>query len=314
MNAALKDLLRPRFGKGVYENWEWIIMRGFFALVVLIPATSFNLPYEGQPQPQGIAVFVDTTWIGAPAWGAWARWVFYGAIALYVAGFLPFVATTILLVAHLTAGALENSQGGTHHTTQIVGFVLVGQFLAHLYFKARRLRARESLWKNAPASLQVYLSQQLIAAAYVVAGLTKLLRSRGQWLSDTENLPMQIEKGLDKTFYDTLHRPAEDTVPWMVRLMEDWPLVGKMMLGTGWFLELFAFLALWNRWTLALFGIGLILMHETISAAMGLGFAFNKAVLLVFFVNLPYWALAAYRLAAKRKSPLAAVSAGVTPR
>ena len=37
----------------------------------------------------------------------------------------------------------------------IVGFVLLGQFLAHLYFKARRLLARESLWPGAPASLRL---------------------------------------------------------------------------------------------------------------------------------------------------------------
>ncbi len=302
MREAFKSLLRPQFGKVVYENWEWILMRAFFAIVVLVPATSFDLPYEGQPQPQGIAVFVDTTWIAAEAAGPWVKGFFYGALALYIVGFLPFVATTGLLVIHLTIGALENSQGGTHHTTQIIGFVLVGQFLAHVYFKVRRLISRESVWKNASASLQVYLSQQLIAAAYVVAGLTKLIRSDGRWLAEVGNLPMQIEKGIDKTYYDTLQRPAEGTVPWMVRVMEDWPVLARLMLGGGWFLELFAFLALWNRWALAVFGVGLILMHETISAAMGLGFAYNKAVLLVFFVNLPYWAVAGIRLAGKRKA------------
>jgi hypothetical protein len=301
VKEGLEALLRPQFGKIAYENWEWILMRAFFAIIILVPATSFDLPYEGQPQPQGIAVFVDTTWIGAEAAMPWVRGFFYAALGLYLVGFLPFVATSVLLVIHLTIGALENSQGGTHHTTQIVGFVLVGQFLAHLYFKVRRLITRESVWQNAPASMQVYLSQQLIAAAYVVAGLTKLIRSEGRWLADVGNLPMQIEKGIDKTYYDTLQRPAEGMVPWMVHLMEDWPLLARVMLGTGWFLELFAFLALWNRWTLAIFGVGLILMHETISAAMGLGFAYNKAVLLVFFVNLPYWAIAAVRLAGKRK-------------
>jgi len=300
MKAWLKALIKPEWGKIAYEKWEWIVMRAIFALWIVPPSIELASPFHAQPRPVGIAHFMDVTWISSEALHPYLVGIFWIAVALYVIGFLPMLATTILFVLHMVAGTLGNSHGATHHTVQIVGFALLGQVLAHLYFKFSQLRKKESLLVKTPHGPLIYCTTQLVAAAYVVAGLSKMLRSRGSWLKDSENLTVQMEKGIRKNFYDTHSEQGNDAIHWFVRFMDESPLIAKAMLGSGLILELFAFLALINRWTLAIFGIGLWLMHESISAAMGLGFAFNKLVLLVFLINVPYWLVAAWRLKTKR--------------
>jgi hypothetical protein len=291
----LKMIFRPEWGRVAYERWEWIVMRVLFAVWIIPPSIALDLPYHGQPRPAGIARLMDITWFTSEAVQPFVSGAFYIFLALYLVGFLPLLATTGLFVLHLLGGTLANSQGATFHTVQIVGVLLLGQILAHVYSKVSLMRKKESLMGKTPHGLLIYCTTQMLAAAYVVAGLTKLLRSRGNWLEDSENLPTQIAKGLRKEYYDTLVEPAADAAPWFIRFMEEWPLFAKAALGGGWFLELFCFIALLNRWMMLFFGLGLVLMHETISSAMGLGFAFNKSVLLVCFINVPFWLVAGYR-------------------
>lgn len=301
LTKIVKALLKPEWGKVAYEKWEWILMRAIFAVFLVYPSVNLALPYHAQARPAGIARLMDVTWISSEALHPYLMGIFIASLALYIVGFLPLLVTTVLFVLHMFSGTLANSQGATYHTVQVVGFALLGQVLAHVYFKFRQLRAKESLMKQTPHGLLIYCTNQMLAASYVVAGLSKLLRSRGSWLQDSDNLTVQIEKGLRKEYYDTLVETGSDAGPWFVRFMDEWPVIAKALLGGAWFLELFAVLALINRWTLAIFGIGLYLMHETISSAMGLGFAYNKMALLVFFINVPYWLVAGWRVYGKRK-------------
>jgi hypothetical protein len=90
-------------------------------------------------------------------------------------------------------------------------------------------------------------------------------------------------------YFDSLQRQTQEASHGMIRFITDHPLAAKGLFGIGFFLELFCFIALWNRPMLAFFGLGLWGMHHSISSVMGLGFAFNKAILLIFFVNIPFW-------------------------
>jgi hypothetical protein len=63
----------------------------------------------------------------------------------------------------------------------------------------------------------------------------------------------------------------------------------------GLLLELFCFIALFNRGLLALFGVGLAVMHLMIAQIMVLKFFYNEWMLAIFFVNVPFWILMAVR-------------------
>jgi hypothetical protein len=294
MPSWLKSIFTPRFDRVTYAPWEWAIMRLAFAFFALIPGTPLHLPFKAQPNPTGIAQFIDLTWITHDPFQQLIALAFCACLALYLAGVFPLTATIGLFVIHTLTGTLVNSQGAIHHNTQIVGLILFGQILAHLYWRfkpalALRRNPKLSPGPQTPATLLVYHSQQLIAAGYVASGITKWVASKGQWLNQIPNIPLQFEKNFAYRYYDNLQEQAQGASHKMIDFIADHPAAAKGLFGIGFFLELFCFLALINRPFLALFGLGLWGMHHAISNVMGLGFAFNKAILLIFFVNLPFW-------------------------
>ena len=66
------------------------------------------------------------------------------------------------------------------------------------------------------------------------------------------------------------------------------PILTIVVVGSGLFFELFAFMALYSRVHAAVFGVSLIAMHLIIIEVMQLEFPLNSWVLAVFFVNLPF--------------------------
>jgi hypothetical protein len=294
MPSWLKSIFTPRFDRVTYSSWEWAIMRLAFAFFALIPGTTLSLSFKAQPKPTGVAQFIDLTWITQSPFQEIIALAFCAFLALYLVGIFPLTATTGLFVIHTLTGTLVNSQGAIHHNTQIIGLILFGQMLAHLYWRlnpALALRRNPHLdpGPRTPATLLVYHSQQLIAAGYVASGITKLVKSKGQWLAQIPNIPLQFEKNFDMHYFDSLREQAQEASHGMIHFITDHPTAAKGLFGIGFFLELFCFVALMNRPMLALFGLGLWGMHHSISSVMGLGFAFNKAVLLIFFINAPFW-------------------------
>ncbi|MEM8954762.1 MAG: hypothetical protein AAGD22_11475 [Verrucomicrobiota bacterium] len=290
----LKAILSPSFDRVTYSPWEWAVMRSLFAFFALVPATPLNLSFRAQPQPTGVAQFVDITWITIGPVQELITFAFFAFLALYLVGFFPLTATIGLFVIHTLTGTLVNSQGAIHHNTQLIGLVLLGQILAHIYW---RLKPNLALQRNprlsadplTPATLLIYHSQQLIAAGYVASGISKLINSRGEWISQIPNIPIQFEKNFAYRYYDHLEPPAQEASEGMIHFIAENPAAAQVLFGFGLFLEALCFLALMNRATLALWGLALWIMHHTISSVMGLGFAFNKAILLIFFINLPFW-------------------------
>ena len=57
-------------------------------------------------------------------------------------------------------------------------------------------------------SRAIWWSQQTIVAVYLVAGITKLMVTRGKWIYDARWLGVSIAKSAYQSFYDT-HRQAD---------------------------------------------------------------------------------------------------------
>ncbi len=307
-----------------YMAFEWWVMRASLALFAL-QSTPAGLPYSGQPSPVGIAKFIDLTWLGQPGTSDWMAPLLLVLAALLAFGIAPLVGSLGLLALHTAVGTFANSQGGgggSHHTTNLVGLMLLGQVLACLYrdvaalrrdgFRGlRAVRLDDRAWCRHLArhpsiafraasgrlesavqtfrSSQIHTILQMMAMSYTVSGISKLWRSEGAWLAEIRNLPLQFEKNRLNEFHDTLVMPAQTSADAMAEAISRHPNWAGALFGIGLFLELFACLALWNRLTLAFFGLSLISMHVMISDLMNLGFFFNKWALLLFWVNLPFW-------------------------
>ena len=319
-----KKWFRFEAGRVAYFAFEWWVMRAGLACFAVM-ATPAGLPYHTQPNPTGLAKFLDLTWLGNPSTPGWMHPLLIILGGLLGLGLAPLAGASGLLALHVAVGTLANSQGGgggSHHSTNIVGLMLLGQVLACLYRDAGALRSfgwrgplkvRQQDWawlnriRTQPAaafqvasdpvstqarnfrSLQIFTILQMMAMSYVVSGISKLWRSEGKWLSEVRNLPLQFEKNRLNEFHDTLVMPPQTSIDAMAEWIGQHPRAAGLLFGMGLFLELFAFLGLWNRGLMAFFGLAIISMHVMISDLMNLGFFYNKWALFLFWVNLPFW-------------------------
>lgn len=319
-----KNWFKCEAGRVNYMAFEWWIMRIALACLVY-RATPTNFPSVTVPMPVGIAKFVDVSWVAAPGAQEWMHPLLVGLCVVFALGVLPLLSSAGLLALHTAVYTFKNSQGaggGAHHTTNVIGLLLIGQVLGCLYmdFKAVRRAGWKGLWAarleqwewlrhvlrhpaaafrkgddgaELPAQLLrnslVYTTQQLLAVVYVVSGITKLWRSDGGWISEVRNLPLQFEKNRMNEYYDTLIMPPQTAADSMGEWIANHPHLAGIFFGGGLFVELFGFLALWNRRMGVIIGLGAIAMHLAISRLMSLDFIYNEWALLIFWVNVPFW-------------------------
>ena len=300
---------RGGFGPVDYTGFEVFVIRFCFAGIVLLA-----LPDKGdvgglvrQETPVGLAHFMDLTWAAGSLDILW--WVIAGSLLFYVAGYFLWLALPVATFSFCAVGGLWNSQGITRHTIQVVGLVLLVQTIYYVYARAR-------LWRGAKGAadgrdqhqIAIWYSQQVIAAAYVITAITKVVNSWGQWVKDSKYFPLQIEKTRLSDHYNHLGleevpaaSPEVSANLWersvgmldgLSMVIQNYlvanPNMCRTFLTIGLALEFFAFLALRGRLALFLYGVALIGFHLTIGRVMNLHFTIHNLVILVFFVNIPF--------------------------
>jgi hypothetical protein len=267
---------------------EMRAIRLLFAIVIWFtvpPALSLTT----QPHPVGLARFVDLTFLAKPGVLSGMRIALVPLLALYVWGRFPWLAIPLLLAATVLPGTLDNSQGSTQHSLQVVSLILLAQAVGVLA-GACGLFGKD---KDTPLSGQrwnIFLSQQAIVAAYVVTAITKLHVSGLGWIVESRNFPIQMTKNLRMQYYNTLEDATANAGFWAAlphkvqAVFLDSPNFCRLVLSGGLALELFAFLALLGRRWAAAYGALLIVFHVLVRAMTGLNFRYHMAVLFAFLV------------------------------
>ena len=261
------------------ERLEAGVERVLLALLVTWAFLGLDV-FPEQPAPTGLARFVDLTSLAQP-WIYWTLTAGLGvALALFVTGrALPYSIGYVALL-WTAVGTLENSQGVEAHYSQPAALVLLAQTLAYAIARYRPggiAAHRRAFW----------YSQQALAAAYFVSGITKLVRSRGRWLEDLPNIALQIVKSHDQSFFETLTGDLIARGDRVAALVMEHPNTARLVFGWGLALELFVWLALLGRrWALGV-GIALFLLHEGIAFVMQIRFPIHEALVVLYFVGLP---------------------------
>ena len=286
-----------------FGTLEATIIRVLFAAVVWwsLPLASEVADLTSQKKPTGLATLIPLTWLAAPGVFLVCQLVLAAAIALYLANRCMALATGAMTLVHVLIFTLDNSQGATNHAYQLISLVLLAQFLTYLSPHLARLIGR---WRNAAVpplfgtdrgirigDLAVYFSQQTIAAAYVVAGLSKLIRSKGMWVWQSPNVSVELMKSNAQNFYNRLetdatyeHRtaggPVDDRQP------HAYPGADGRRTGSSSFLPFSPCAAASVPCSP---GIAILALHYGIHISMNLFFKYNIAIVLIFFVNPAYW-------------------------
>lgn len=283
-----------------YADWELRVMRLLFAVLVFAYLTKPSV--AALPHPNGVAQFVDLTFLAdARVFGA-LKGLMLVPLTLFVWGRWMSLSLTYILALWVGSWTLEQSQGAIGHASQIVALVLLAMWLGYAvgpWFWRRTGFRQPGLTLD---DLSMYWVQQMIAAAYVVAGVSKLVRSGVQlapllprWLADVQYIPVQIVKTHHEAYYTLPNPELLERSQRLAGFFALHPDLTRLFFGGGLAVELLAFLLLINRAWAAWIGLSMLVMHVMVELTMELRFTMNQLVVLVFLVNVPYWAVIAAR-------------------
>lgn len=317
-----KGLFSNQLGRIRYAGWEWLVMRFGFAITVWFATWHTWRPWAINirdhydiDRANGIPSMFDISWLGQPLPTAVLGVLMAVLLVIYAMGkWLP-LATGGLFLIHAVVGGLFASPAGDHHATQVVGLILLGQFAWFIWEKFRPVSFKEK-GLDLPSGA-IFWSQQMICAGYMISAVSKWVNSGGgvipgaKWVAQLPNIAVQFEKNRLQAFYDNLEVPVTTGINHKaIDLLATSPGILVAFLALGFYIELLAFLALFNRKSALLMGLGLMALHAFIFAIMNLPFYYFEAVDLLFFVNLPFWiAAAASRKSGPALSPATATTA-----
>lgn len=273
-----------------HRNWEMLVMRLLLA-TALWHALDWHDAFAGQDHPRGLARLVDVTWFGDASVMTMLRWTILLPLAAYVAGLAPVVVIPLILAVTIPLGSLENSQGSIEHSDQLFSLMLLGHWAVVVWRRWRGDRGRWWWPGLATDRAGIHGAKVMLAAGYVVSGVTKLLNSDFRWIIKVPDIALGLIKTNVARYYDALTYEPGWRANDLPRLIYEHPHLARLFFGTGLVLELVAFLILCGRrWSLVT-GLALIAMHAAIWAAMGLRFPENITLLAAFAVNAPGLAL-----------------------
>ncbi|MFT4548036.1 MAG: hypothetical protein ACI8XO_000038 [Verrucomicrobiales bacterium] len=260
------------------------IVRLLFAITVYFTVPG-GMGLVEQPEPVGIARLFDLTFLSQPGVMPTIKLLLIPVLIFYALGFGAPVTLTLMLLATVLPGTLDNSQGATQHSLQAVSLITLAQLIYHLAACTKWIdhdRSTRSRWG-------VFMGQQAIVAAYTVTALTKLGRSGLGWIAESKNFPIQMTKNIQMQYYNTLEPETvagfwAKSSAWLQQVLVDSPNLCRLLMSGGLFLELFAILALCGRRFAAAYGALLIVFHILVRSMTGLNFRYHIAALFIFLI------------------------------
>ena len=235
------------------------------------------------------------------------KYAAFASLVVFAWGKFPRIATSFLAALTIFIGTLTNSQGAIGHGYNAVGLVVLGTALGYLAFPAWRRFTNEAP-EAKPDDLAIHFAMQMLAAVYVIAGITKLSKTQGMWILQTPYLAVDVIKANAQAHYNYFAPERLEFGDAAAQFIVDHSVLAQIMFGGGLVLELLAFMALWSRWWAVAIGVGMFALHESISFLMKLSFLHNKQLLLVYFIGLPLFAAQAVEWYRKERAGAATAS------
>lgn len=299
-----------------HEPYELFCMR-LMLVYILWKSFIFSCRYTRIVIPTGLSYVFDFSVLCWPSVQNIWQLLFLLSSFLYTVKIWTFPSLVVMFFIHNGMMTLNNSQGSTGHTYQILTIIILVQMV---HYGIERVKALLSKKKRTDSEglteddLAVFYTQQALIAIYVMAAITKYQKSGGEWCSRTLWIVPQLVKANDMRYFNHLDSGFRDNVlaQLFVNVSLKHPVLPLLMFGGAFYLELFAFLALFNRATLIVGGVLLWLLHWGIKQVMTLDFTQNQQALVVYFFYLPYLAHSLYQRLAQGKWP--ASSAVSSPR
>ena len=283
--ASLRNFAAGFFSLPTVSSLEGFFLRLLFGVVVA-STLSLQVPFHDQPHPVGLARFFDLTWLSDPEKLSAYRGLLYLLLLVYASGWLLPIVLPLLAVAYSLMFTLYNSQGYTHHGYQIIGLTLLVQAVTVVYYavlKGLRLQPPDTLLN----SWLLVQSQVVVTGTYLVSFLTKLFATGGMWFWNAHYIALDMIKTQRQHYFSRFNPADLGDPPEAIWLLEH-PWMARGLFASGVVLEAIAFFALASRRLGFVIGVGLILMHRSVSMLMGLRFQNNEMLSAIFLIGVPY--------------------------
>jgi hypothetical protein len=284
--VSLRNFAAGFFSLPIVSSLEGFFLRLLFGIVIA-STLSLQVPFHDQPHPVGLAHFFDLTWLSDPQKLSAYRTLLYLLLLVYASGwFLPIV-LPLLAVGYSLMFTLYNSQGYTHHGYQIISLTLLVQAVTVVYYsvlKGLRLQAPDALLN----SWLLVQSQVVVTGTYLVSFLTKLFATGGMWFWNAHYIALDMIKTQRQHYFSRFNPADLGDPPEAIWLLEN-PWLARGLFASGVILEAMAFFALASRRVGFVIGVGLILLHRSVSMLMGLRFQNNEMLSAIFLIGIPYF-------------------------
>jgi len=216
-------------------------------------------------------------------WGKWATGAGLLALgALYIFEkhmrltlFFQFAFSLIIISRH--------ESGGMFFHTTVYTVVFAVQWLAYMQHRS-----------NASFNLEkyrVHYGLQIVAALYMLAGISKLSTSGWAWASSGELFSLQVVKNYSFIYFAHGNKVAlHEGMQLANSLLHQRGFI-RLLLTATLFLELGCFAALINVRVRMLYAVALLAMHTGIKIFMAIPFGVIAPVMAIFFLNPLYHAV-----------------------
>jgi hypothetical protein len=182
----------------------------------------------------------------------------------------------IMFLISLLVFSIEESNGILERRG-LLTFIFLAQFVAYfLHNKKNHFNLKK---------YRIQFSVQVVAAGYVLAGLSKLIQSGWKWILDGERITLQILKSHYYTYIDLGNEKWLIKGYELVNFIESHPYLLFFLLASSLLLELGAFLVIFSRRHAIIYGLLLLSMHIGIYWVMEIAIVSILFPMLIFLIN-----------------------------
>jgi len=271
----MSTIINKYFSKQ-HNDTEWFFMKFSVATLWLSAIFLIVRGFSSSPLPIGICTWFPCDFL---LHFPFNKILLYSSVIiayLYIFEIKVLWTSFIMFLISLLVFSIEESNGILERRG-LLTFIFLAQFVAYfLHNKKNHFNLKK---------YRIQFSVQVIAAGYVLAGLSKLIHSGWNWVLDGERITLQILKSHYYTYIDLGNESWLAKGYELVKFIEAHPYLLTFLLASSLLLELGAFLAIYSRRHAIMYGLLLLFMHIGIYWVMEIAIVSILFPMLIFMIN-----------------------------
>lgn len=271
----MRTIINKFFSKN-YTDTEWFFMKFSVAALWLSAIFLIVRGFSSSPLPIGICTWFPCDFL---LHFPFNKILLYSSVIiayLYIFEVKVLWTSFLMFLISLLVFTIEESNGILERRG-LLTFIFLAQFIAYLL---AHIREHFNLKKY-----RIQFSVQVVAAGYVLAGISKIMQSGWKWVLDGERITLQILKSHYYTYIDLGNEKWLAKGYELVNFIEAHPYLLIFLLASSLILELGAFLAIFSRRHAIIYGLLLLSMHIGIYWVMEIAIVSILFPMLIFMLN-----------------------------